>query len=133
MTDYIDPNPDQSHFVKFVPSLAPGIGEVVKYGIMEMKFLPESEGYLLVDQAVGSLDCYVVTKTRELRPKEKSTATLDGTKLRGLPVGAVILYDREFVPAEGKIVQLAFDQPGTYEVTVRSPTQLDETFEVKWP
>lgn len=128
----IAPDGDQSFFVKWEPTAVPNVGRVIKYGMMEKKFIVEDENFLMVDEAVMSGDCYVDLASGEVNPKGPSTATLTGSKIGKLPAGATVTFEGSTVTADGATVQLEFDQPGTYRVVVRSPTQLDQMFDVVW-
>jgi hypothetical protein len=129
--EYIDPNPDQVYFVKYEPTPNPDIGQVVKWGMMELKFLNDAEGYLIPDEPIRSGDYYVVISTGEIHPKEPGTATIDDLEISNLPPGSSVSCQGETVYPEDGTCLLEFEEPGSYVVRVKSPTQLDQDFTVE--
>lgn len=62
-----------------------------------------------------------------LRPK--STVTLEGNLLRGVPAGAQVTIEGQTYPADGTDIELEFAFPGTYPLKVDAFPQQEWTGE----
>ena len=70
---------------------------------------------------------------REGKPAKRQLMAIkrEGTRLLDIPPGASIIVDGETHQIEGTMVELDFDVPGTYPVTLQcAPAYLDTTIEI---
>lgn len=128
-------------FVRWRETEVEGVGAIYSLGTTASGFIEEyrakGEKILIVDELPPNdgLSHYVDIPSQQVRPKEPSTAVLDGATLRHLPPGAVIVVDHwDTYSAEGESeIALTFDHSGTYRVEVRAPAHFPAAFEVDWP
>lgn len=52
-------------------------------------------------------------------PKEHMSVIVDGARIQAIPAGASIVVEGEEYPIEGSFVELGYDVPGTYTVTLK--------------
>lgn len=126
------------NFVKYRPSAVPGIGEIYEHGFKASGFIEEDRAkglpVVIVDEAPTLERHYVDIGAGKMLPKQPSPVVLDGSILRKLPPGAVILIDgAEYSVGGDKEAELSFDLPGAYRVEVRAPAHLPAVFEVVKP
>nr|WP_313656923.1 hypothetical protein [Achromobacter ruhlandii] len=96
------------------------------------------ETMLASNGAVGCVEGAADAQTQYIEngrvmPRPLSRASLDGRTLSGLTVPcSIIINDGEY-PCDETHVELEFDQPGRYRVTVRAWPQMDKEFEIENP
>lgn len=72
---------------------------------------------------------YVVDGAPVLRPENPTT--LDGMTLRNVPVPATLTINETEYQTDSDTVELEFDYPGTYHVTVSAWPHLDKEFTIE--
>ena len=68
----------------------------------------------------------------ELVERPKNPATLNGTVIENVPVGAVVSFGEQSFTVDDGTAELEFPFLGTYSVTVTCFPYLTKTFEVKY-
>lgn len=61
-----------------------------------------------------------------LRPSQKTV--LEGNVISGIPVPATLTINKETYSIDEPVVELEFDQPGTYKIRIESWPFLDKEF-----
>jgi hypothetical protein len=136
-------------FVRYDPQT----GAVLESGQMGhgmiLKQIEAGQSYLTTpelsrDEATAALTTHYVdisTPSPSLRAKTPFPGTLSGMEITGLPVPCRVGIQTPFTPAQGwweavwhdwdePEIELSFENPGTYRVTVTSVQHLDGVFEV---
>lgn len=86
------------------------------------------------DYAVGGLDDTWWFYGGRARKRQACPAKVDGMTLRGIRPGSTIMIEgRQYECAEGGEVELSFQFPGTYEVTVTRWPYLDGRYTIENP
>ena len=125
------------HYVIWEPTGDPGAGRIVATGFEPEAFVLDkvhTNPNCMVTEGLARLrNDYVDLATKTVRAKQESPVTLDGQMLRNVPPGASVVIDGVPYEAGDSEVELDFDMPGTYRVTVEAPAHLPKTFEVVKP
>lgn len=86
------------------------------------------------DWAPGALDDSWWFYGGQARKRQACPATVDGMTLRGVRPGSIIIIEgQQYECAEGGDVELSFQYPGTYEITVTRWPYLEGRYIVENP
>ena len=91
--------------------------------------LNAATGY--VDGDVDGRAYYVLDGV--VMPRLESPVVLDRGVLRGLPLPCLITINETEYPCDTETVELEFDQPGSYRVSVQAWPYLDKEFTIENP
>jgi hypothetical protein len=82
---------------------------------------------LLLYEEVNPVTHYVDMDTQQVVPKRTINATVNGTIISGIPFGATVRTEGQeiLVTEEDGEIDLTYDIPGTYTVSIAAPTYND--------